>query len=177
MTNEFWSAIAGAIVGGVIALGIQLLALHAAAKDRREAAAERQKALGHALLFKTIQIYSHLRSFNGHLKDAQAVAEKAGQKTIIWQIVLPFANLPQRVHFSTDEMAMLLSLKDDDLFNDLVSMDELHNSTIDIFSTYTARRLSLTAELPTSSMEGEVGTTPLNRPADGIPRPENGGAE
>ncbi len=141
--NEFWAAIAGAIVGGVIALAIQMIALNAAARDRKADAAERKNALGHALLFKAVRIYSHLRQFNHHVMAGAEEQKKRGHKAIAWQVVLPFANLPEKVHFSTDEMALLLSLKNDDLFNNAVSFDEVHNSTIDIFATYSERRSSL----------------------------------
>lgn len=70
--NEFWAAIAGAIVGGLIAFGIQVIALREARKERIRDAAEKQKALGHALIFKVIGIYSHLRQLNLHLQDAAA---------------------------------------------------------------------------------------------------------
>lgn len=158
--NEFYAAIAGAIVGGVIALGIQLLALRAAANERRADALERRKALGHALLFKMIQIVSHLHGFNSHVKEALARAAADGLSGRPWQFVIPLANFPERVHFSTDEMAMLLSLQDDDVFNRIASLDELHNSTVDVFQTYAARRLSLTSMLP-AAMEESVGTTAL----------------
>lgn len=162
MSNEFWSAIGGAVVGGLIAFAIQLVALRAAAKQRAEEAAERRKALGHALLFKMLKIYSHLHQFNEHLEETFAKAEKAGSEREPWEIVLPIANHPAAFHFSTDEMAMLLSLKNDDVFNDVLSMDEVHNSTIVLFQTFAERRLALTSLL-SAEMEGMVGTTELTK--------------
>ncbi len=162
MSNEFWSAIGGAVVGGLIAFGIQLVALRAAAKQRAEEAAERRKALGHALLFKMLKIHSNLHGFNEHLQETFAKAEKAGFGGEPWQIVRPIANHPATVHFSTDEMAMLLSLKNDDVFNDVLSMDGVHNSTIALFQTFAECRHSLTSLLP-AEMEGIVGTTEITQ--------------
>lgn len=159
--NEFWAAIAGAVVGGIIAFGIQIIALRASAKERAANAAEQKKALGHSLLFKAIQIYSHLRVFNKHLKDGAAEAKKFGDSEINWKVVLPLANLPAKVHFSTDEMALLLGLKNFEVFNKVVSFDELHNSTIEIFATYTERRSSMTATL-SAELDGAVGSTDLD---------------
>lgn len=136
------------MVGGLIAFGIQLVALRAAAKQRAEEAAERRKALGHALLVKMLKIHSHLHGFNEHLEETFAKAEKAGFDGEPWQIVRPIANHPPTVHFSTDEMVMLLSLKNDDVFNDVLSMDGVHNSTIALFQTFAECRRSLTSLLP-----------------------------
>lgn len=164
MGNEFWTtligAIVGAVVGGVISLCIQLYTIRAAAKQRTEESAERRKTLGHALLFKTMRIYSHLRRLDTHLEESFTRAEIQGRQP--WQVLLPLANLPERVHFSTDEMAMLLSLGNNDFFNEFVSMDELHNSTIDVFDTYKKQRLALTSQLP-AEIEGAVATTVLNQ--------------
>jgi hypothetical protein len=159
--NEFWAAIAGAIVGGIITFVIQLVALTAAANDRERDSAEKKAALGHALLFKAMQIYSHLRLLNREMKQGLEETGKFGLEGICWQAVRPMANMPEKVHFSTDEMAMLLSLKSDAVFNATVSFDEVHNSTIDIFATYSERRSSLTALLP-AEMNGTVGSTELD---------------
>lgn len=37
LNSEFLAAIAGAVVGGVISLGVQMVALHAAKNERRKA--------------------------------------------------------------------------------------------------------------------------------------------
>lgn len=58
---------------------------------------------------------------------------------------------------------MLLSLKDDALFNKLVSLDAIHNSSIDAFLTFSKKRAALTEMLPGAQMEGFTGTTALSR--------------
>lgn len=158
--NEFWAAIAGAVVGGIIAFVIQIVALRSAKKDRLDEAADKQKALGHALIFKVIRIYSHLRQFNLHLLAASKLMPNG--KGLSWQIVLPIINSPDKIHFTTDEMVMLLGLKDNDLFNDLVEMDERHNATITAFEAYRDHRLALTEMLP-SNINGVVGTVELTQ--------------
>lgn len=125
--GEFWAAIAGAIVGGLIALVIQLVALWAAKAERKEDHNERRRALGYALLFKMIQIYSNLRQLRDHLAGAYERGLEDGLEEP-WQFVMPIVNVPDRVEFSTDEMSMLLSLGNDDVFNDLASLDQVHNS-------------------------------------------------
>jgi predicted acylesterase/phospholipase RssA len=57
-STEFWSAIVGAIVGGLIALGAQMLALRADRKRREEDHKREQQALAASLLFKMMRIHS-----------------------------------------------------------------------------------------------------------------------
>jgi hypothetical protein len=137
-----------------------MIALRAAANERKQTTAERRSALAHALFFKMIQICSHLHHFNSHLKTSLAPMKKEDVGAAAWAVVLPFANMPDYVRLSADEMALLLSL-DNDVFNTVVSFDEIHNSTIDAFKTYSERRLALTAMLPAET-NSDVGTTALN---------------
>lgn len=162
MGTEFWAAIVGASVGGVIAFAIQLIVLIAAAKQRRKENDERTQALGYSLLFKMIKIHSNVHGFGRHLEESFADAVEGGTEREPWQIYRPLANAPSPVHFSTDEMAMLLSLKDDDLFNELFSQDSVHNGTLEIFQTLDSRRQALTDGLP-ATMEGATGETVLTQ--------------
>lgn len=153
--GEFWAAVAGAVVGGVIAFGLQVINLRAAANQRREEAAARRNALGHSLMFKMLQIHSNLHVLNRHLEESFARAK--GEP---WQVVLPLANYPAKVHFSPDEMAMLLSLGDDDVFNRVLSLDQIHNARIDGFEAYGASRSAITSVM-SAEMKGMVGTSDL----------------
>jgi len=51
-STELWSAITGAIVGDLIALAIEMLALGEARKQREEDHKRTQQALANSLLFK-----------------------------------------------------------------------------------------------------------------------------
>lgn len=166
MSNEFWAAIVGAVtgavVGGIISFCIQLRVLQAAATQRAKEAEECKKALAHSLSFKMIRIYSHLHDFHAYLEEQHAKAQSDPNKSEPWQFVLPLANLPEGIRFSPDEMAMLLSLENMDLFNDIISMDDIHNSTVDLFKTFRELRSNLTSQLPTE-LEGTEGTIFLTR--------------
>lgn len=168
MPNEFWSAIVGAIVGsivaGVIAYLIQRQALKASAKQHEKETKEKQRALGHALLFKMMRIHTNLGVMRMHLEECLGrleTEEHAGWEP--WQVVLPIANHAEVVHFSTDEMAMLLSLKDNNLLNDLASLDVIHNSTIDLFRTHASHRAALLERLIPENMDGMVGEIVLTK--------------
>ena len=165
MPNEFWAAIIGAVVGavtaGIISYLIQRTALKATADQLEKEAENRKKALGYALLFKMVRIYSGLAHMSRHLEEHfKKLEQKEYAGSEPWQIVLPIANPLEAVHFSTDEMAMLLSLKDNDLFNDLASLDVVHNSTIELFRTHASLRAKLLEMLP-ANIEGMVGEVHL----------------
>lgn len=172
MGGEFWAAIAGAFVGGIIAFGIQMVVMDAAARQRKKEKEERQQALGYSLFFKMVRIYSNIHNFGQHLEELFAAAKKDGFEGEPWQIYKPLANAPAPVHFSTDEMTMLLSLKDDDLFNELIPLDQVHNATLDIFHTLDARRQALTDMLPTTSMDGAKGEAALTEDQVMLIRPK-----
>ena len=88
-----------------------------------------------------------------------------------WQIVRAIANLPDHIQFSPEEMSLALSLKEDDLFNSLLSIDAIHNSLIDIFAVHRNLRESLTSKLP-ATMEGSVADSVLSPVEMQLLRPE-----
>lgn len=175
LTSEFYAAaggaVVGSVVGGVISYLLQMYSLGEARKQRKEDAEERRKALASALLFKAIQVHSHLKLMSDHIEESFHRAEHTKFKGEPWAFVLPLANTPQKVTFSSDEMAMLLALKEQDIFNDLASKDELHNATIDVFEVYRARRTVLVDMLPAHQMEGTQGSTSLTKEQLALVRP------
>lgn len=146
-------AIAGAIVGGVIALLIQLVALFAASRDKAKERKLVQQQLGYSLLFKLSRIASDFVQIHQHLEECCAVRPE-GQ---LWERIVPLGNLPLPINFSADEMALLLLQKDDDVFNAVVSLDGAHSSVIDILRLYREQRASLTQQLPRAkAIEGQL---------------------
>ncbi|MFC5760490.1 hypothetical protein [Rhizobium sp. GCM10022189] len=140
--SEFWSALAGAIVGGLIALLIQRQEQRASRKEREDDRKMEAKSHAYSLLFKTISIHSSLKHIKAHIGER---LELAKQKNIasISAVLLPIANLPTPLEFAPAEMAMLLSLKDDDTFNSMVSLDKIHNSIIPVWSLYETKRAAI----------------------------------
>jgi hypothetical protein len=157
MGNEFWAVILGAVVAGMIAFVLQRINLNDAKRQRDEERDERRYAVALSLLFKMVKIHSNMVNLHQHVQEKLTEAEGGNKKRELWQDYLPVANLPRAIHFSIDEMALLLSLKDDDLFNDLASIDEIHNSAVELFKKINSRRELLLAELP-AKMEGNRGT-------------------
>lgn len=166
MDSEFWAAIVGAIVGSFTAGGISyVLQRQTAVEAAQQRAEERElirKSLGYSLLFKTIKIYSDFSVMRNYLSEAFNRAKASNPPQEAWQTLLPLANLTDPVHFSPEEMSMLLSLKDDDCFNAVMSLDAVHNAALQSFVTYRDMRRAFTNALP-SDAEGVVGTIRLDR--------------
>lgn len=156
MDNEFWAAVVGAIVGSVS--GGVITWLLSISQDRRQTS-ERNQALARSLIFKLIRITSDFHVFQTHAKECAERAE-IDKLPIGWQSFRPIANLPDRISFSSEEMSYLLSLKNFELFDKVLSLDVLHSSTIGIFELYKERRLALT-DMLAATMDGMVGTAAL----------------
>jgi hypothetical protein len=156
MTGEFWAAIVGAIVGSISA-GFITWSLQRN-QDHRQTL-ERNQALARSLMFKLVRIHSDFVGFSRHVKECEDSAKRENLP-VGWQSLRAIGNLPAAVSFSPEEMGYLLSLKNDDLFNDIISLDMVHASTIGIFELYKERRLALTDLMP-AVMNGMVGTVTM----------------
>lgn len=155
-STEFLSALAGAIAGGLIAYLVQIKALREARDIRNQDRKLTQQALGNALLFKMIRIYSNAVHLNTYIQECFEDAKRKSFKGEPWQFVRPLANPPNDIHFSADEMSLLLSLKDNDLFNLVVSQDVCHNSLNDAVKKLNEARENLTQRLDHDAADGET---------------------
>jgi hypothetical protein len=166
MSPEFWAAIAGALVGALAAGGLTWALQWQ--QDRRQTR-DRNRALARSLIFKLMRIFSDFRGFKKHVEECSANA-KIALLPDGWESLRAIGNLPTSVHFTSDEMSYLLSLKNFSLFNKVLSLDAVHSSTIGIFELYAARRMALTDMLP-ASMQGAVGTATMNSAALAVVAP------
>lgn len=167
--SEFWSgiigAVLGAIVGGCISYVIQHRALRETRSQRREDYLRSQRGLANALLFKVIRIHSDFHGIHRHIEECFEKAKDQGLTGEPWQIVLPLANFPDSVQFSSDEMGMLLGLKNDSVFNRVVELDVIHNSLIDAAKIMSSERKALSDRLEATNASGTTLTGSLNREA------------
>jgi hypothetical protein len=165
--STFWavfSVVGGSILGGaistVVAFVVQKRTIDAAKAQRDSDRLENRKARAYSLFFKMIRIHSTIASFDATFTDFVQKGREKGMTTL-WQMVLPLGNLPDRVKFTPDEMALLLS-SDINLFNDLGPYDEVHNSLLDIYETYGTRRVAVLSKFGTDEMDGGTGTHTLS---------------
>lgn len=157
MNPEFWAAVAGAIVGAIAGGGITwALQWHQDVRQTRE----RNRALARSLIFKLMRIHDDFDGFRRHVEDCLANAESE-RLPDGWKSLRGVANLPLKLAFTPEEMSYLLSLRDFDLFNKVISLDVLHSATIGIFELYGARRMALLDMLP-ASMRGSIGTAAID---------------
>lgn len=154
--TEFWSAIAGAVVGGIIAYIVQWQALREGRRQRAAESKQAQQALGHSLLFKMIRVLSGIHGVYDHIEGCFEQAKQQGLGGEPWSFVLPLANFPDPIHFSADEMGMLLAQKDDETFNAILSMDVIHNSLVDAARIMSVERRALAERLRPAEAKGST---------------------
>ncbi|NWG24632.1 MAG: hypothetical protein HXY30_09530 [Pseudorhodoplanes sp.] len=154
--GEFWAAIIGAVVGGYISYLTQLRAIKETRAHRQEDRLLVQQGLANSLLFKVIRIHGDFYGIHRHIEECFERARKDGFQGEPWQIVLPLANFPDSVHFSPDEMGMLLGLKDDDVFNAVATLDVVHNSLVEAVRSLSVSRRALASELTPDRVSGNT---------------------
>jgi len=159
-----FSVIGGSLLGAAISATVsfwtQKKNLDAAKAQRDSDRFENRKARAYSVFFKMIRVHSTIAVIDASLADFVQKGKAKGL-TALWQMILPLGNMPDRVKFTPDEMALLLSL-DIDLFNDLGPYDEIHNSLLDIYETYGSRRTAVLSKFGTDEMDGGTGTHTLS---------------
>lgn len=132
------------------------------AEERQAAeAADRKKALGHAALFKIMDIFSSLSHMRSHLH--KCITQIGEDSTEYWNVVIPTVNPSQKINFTTDEMAMIMALRDHSLFNIIINCDKIQNSWVDAMETYRRIRESLFEQLHPDDIYGDIGRSNLTR--------------
>jgi hypothetical protein len=117
--------------------------------------------LGYSLLFKMTKLASALQNLRKLVTDQLDQAKAKGFKREPWQVVKSIAPTPDRITFSAEEMAVVLSL-DSNVFNQIATMDDLHNSAIALFELYGSQR-NLLLEQFDATLTGKIRTTGLSQ--------------
>lgn len=145
--TELWSAIVGALIGGAIAAGVEYRALRSERAERELTKKETERALARSLLLKLMRIHSNILNIGKYIAHALAKGRQIDASVDPWAIVQPSAFQPNPVTFSAEEMGMLHSLGNDELFNRVISLDESHNLIVGLVPSYNQRRTLLTDQL------------------------------
>ncbi|MBB2822441.1 UNVERIFIED_ORG: hypothetical protein GGD59_005730 [Rhizobium esperanzae] len=154
--NEFWAAIIGAVVGGAVTLIAQRQEQKASRQERAEDRQLEAKGQAHSLLFKVISIHASFAHIKAHV-DERLEFGKNEKAELVSSILVPIANPPSPIDFAPSEMAMLLSLKNDDVFNALASLDKIHNSIIPAWTMYDAKRSAIAVQGENHTFDGSDG--------------------
>jgi hypothetical protein len=155
---EFWSALAGAVVGGAITFVCQLYALREARTQRDADQRTKRQAQANALFFKLMKIHSNLHGVHSHFWECLEEGRKELPDAEPWQVVRPLANPPESIHLPADEMGMLLGMKNDPLFHAVMDVEAMHNALLAAVHAYNTERITLGDRLArTQEVHSEVG--------------------
>lgn len=150
-SKEFWAAIIGAIVGGFIAALTQWFFAWSQRKYQ-------ERALATSLLLKLGKLTATLIVTKQHVDACFAEAGDVGADTQPWQILTPIANLANPIHFTSDELSLLLAQANDNIFGLVLGMDDRHNDIISIMHSFQEKRDDITRKLePHRIVERVVG--------------------
>ncbi|MEP2981189.1 MAG: hypothetical protein ABJO86_17000 [Lentilitoribacter sp.] len=161
ISSDAWAAIIGAllgsIVGGVISFSIQKSVMKETKKERAAERLNQKKTLAHVLIVKAIRLQSNLYQLHLHMEECLAL-DKSSRPSLVMKSL---ANLPDRLYFSDEELALVLSLGDDNVSNTIVLIDHVHNSKLDAFKKMIRLRSELQELLPPAQNFDETGRSEI----------------
>jgi len=120
---------------------------------------------------KLRSIHSTLTLLSRHVDKMFIQGEKLGLKEP-WQFMTPMGSVPDKIKFSSDELEAIFSLKDFQLFDEIVLMEQFHNSALLLQETFSRRRIEMTDLLP-AEMRGEIGRLNLSQEQLGMIGPRS----
>jgi hypothetical protein len=163
--SEFWAAIVGALVGGIIAYFIQLQALREARNERRKTQTDENKSLGFSLFFKTLAIWNNLAHIKNYVEEARKkqIEVSADRLSIV---LLPLANIADPVKYEQREMSLLLSLGEAETLNRVLPLDAIHNSILPVWDLYATKREALHDAVEMHGIDLDSGVASISLPVD-----------
>lgn len=163
--NEFWAAIAGAVIGavatGAISLGLHWLTIRSARRDRKEVRKEEEAALALKLFYTLQKAVNDLEGLDRHVEEGKQRLGRLGGSGGTWRGLVPIGNLPRDIEVSPAELTVVFRQNRPGLFNDIRDVEAVHNAALKAWERYATLRQELAAVLP-ADMTGLVGTTALS---------------
>lgn len=162
ISSDAWAAIIGAllgsIVGGVISFLIQKHIIRETKKERATERLNQKKTLAQILIVKAIRLQSNLYQLHLHMEECLALLDESIRPSLVMK---SFANLPDRLYFSDEELGLVLSLGDNNVSNTIVLIDHVHNSKLDAFKKMIRLRRELEELLPPAQDFDETGRSEI----------------
>jgi hypothetical protein len=149
------SIVLGAAISAAVSYFLQRNSFKETRKQKELDKREAQKVLGYSLYFKMGKIASNLNTLRKSHNESLAVAKKNGAEGDPWRFVQPLSYYDADIHFSAEEMGLILSLNPE-LFNEMMPWDAIFNSEIELFRMYGRKRQALMEPL-SAEMTGSVG--------------------
>jgi hypothetical protein len=165
LNGQFWStligAVVGAVVGGLITLGLQLWNLRHIQNQEAAARERHDFTTATSMLLKAAKMFSTIKHINDHLQAAVEQAKQyEGKDDSIWQMVQSTVGKTSEVAFTDDERMLAVA----DIPKNFIAvpqMPDIHNSLIDLVAEYSKRRVELMSLISAIPGEGMQATTEL----------------
>ncbi len=107
------------------------------------------------------KIHSDMSLVWKHVEESRLKANADDEHRDTCMTFLPWANIPQPVVFNTDELTLLFSARNNEVFNSVLTMDDLHNGDMVALKVYAEKRAALMEKFPGAEMDGTVGNVSL----------------
>lgn len=160
-SSEFLSAIAGAVVGGLIAYFVQLQTLREGRKAIAAQKREEDNAAAYALFYKVLSIYNNLNHINNYVIEARK-ALQARSDLPLSAMLKPLANIASPIYFDTAGMALLLSLKEPRTLNAVMSLDAVHNGILPAWHLYASKKDRFNQLVSITELEASTGVASIS---------------
>lgn len=149
-----WAALLGAVIGA-LASGVASYLL----AERTDRAAE--KSAAYLLLVRLSSLVSSLLAIERQLKEQVSRAEQSTAGSRPWERMVPLVSASTDRIFSPDDVSVFFRMKQFDLANHVLLLDEKHLTLTSSLTLYAEKRAAFAARFG-ASMNGRIGTTILS---------------
>ena len=141
---EFFAATIGAVLGGLIAAGIQYWSYSEQRRERRLAERKREAANAFSILTKINRAYSTISAIKGQTDKAVIQCIRRGIR--LSAAYEAFSGDMPRFSLTADEVEFLRSTKDGDLISSILDLPHIHDMYVDTAALLRGHKIKL-AEL------------------------------
>lgn len=162
-STEAMSGILGAILGGAATIVGQWVTIRSSRNTEREKRKSQDIAVASSLLFKCLVIYSNIKLINDFLKNpSQGIATGLSSDAKFWEKLVPIANPPEKIFFTSEEMSLLLQYKMNDTFNNMMRFDDRHNGLITSLLILFSEKEKIVAAIQNITHDGSLMSSMLS---------------
>lgn len=148
--SEFWVAIAGAVVGGMIAVLAQWMFEYL--KERKRA-----KKTGTVVFFKMLKICTNTQLLRNYIEKCfSEIDPNIGSHPC--SVLRPLVGPPEKIYFSPEEVSLIASKKEDSLVVKIMDSEACYNNLLVILEKYSNLREEFYSSQP-SELVGNLSRT------------------
>ncbi len=155
--TEVWTTILGAVIAALTSYYIQSRAFKENQEIRQAENNRENQVLGNSLIIKMNKIYSTSRGFDQHFNNDESQKSENLSSNSTWLKIVPYGTYPQTVLFKPEELSLLMAQEDNDIYNNVCILDEIHAAIIDTAKLYAIERGKLLEELKPTSFNNDIG--------------------